>query len=102
MPEYLLCLLAVLIVVVLLHMILLGGKPLFCTVRGHLAYFGILWALAIAWDGFEIWRGHWFYSRDFLVCDPPLLGVPVEDYVFCFVVPYLCAVVFRLVQRGDK
>ena len=98
MPEYFAILIVVLTVVALVEEGCLRG-PLFPNWKQRLAYFGSLWVLAIVWDWFEIWRGHWSYNSDLLICDPPILGIPVEDYLFCFVVPYLCAVVFRLVQR---
>jgi len=57
----------------------------------------ILFTLGTLWDSFAIIRGHWTYPLG------KTLGItigvmPIEDYLFMLVVPYLCITTYKVVD----
>lgn len=66
---------------------------------GHMVRTNIVFLLiAIVWDHFAIARGHWFFGQQYLL--GPRIGLmPIEEYVFVLVVPYMILVLFRLFEK---
>lgn len=57
-----------------------------------------LFAVGVVWDTYAVSRGHWEFNDEFL------LGVyigklPLEEYVFILVIPYLVLVVYHALKR---
>jgi len=73
---------------------------LFDSLREALIVFGSLFVIGIIWDSFSIYRGYWSFNRSFL------LGIkiglmPLEEYLFVIVIPFLTLVIYRMVRRKD-
>jgi lycopene beta-cyclase len=95
MPEYLL-------IITLLFFVSLAIScfipPLFSSRLRALIYFASIFCVGFLFDWFSLWRGHWVYDEKFMV-GWSLGGVPVEDYLFFLVIPYLCVVLYRWVSH---
>ncbi len=57
-----------------------------------------LFAIGSAWDSFAIYRGYWSYNRQFYVGMTVGL-MPLEEYLFMVVVPFLTLVVYAIVRQ---
>jgi len=73
---------------------------LFDSLREALIVFGSLFVIGIIWDSFSIYRGYWSFNSSFL------LGIkiglmPLEEYLFVIVIPFLTLVIYRMVRRKD-
>jgi len=71
---------------------------LFKNPKQMLLFWGFVFIIAIIWDHFAIWRGHWIYPQD------KIIGIniglmPIEDFFFIFVVNYACLLFYRLSER---
>lgn len=57
-----------------------------------------LLVIGVAWDTYAVTRGHWTFNDEFLI--GIYIGkLPLEEYVFIIVVPYLVLVVYHVFKR---
>ena len=73
---------------------------LFDSFREALTVFGSLFVIGVAWDTFSIYRGYWSFNSSFLVGISIGL-MPLEEYLFVLVIPFLTLVIYRMVRRKD-
>lgn len=68
----------------------------------QMIYFYIIFYLVgIFWDNFAVWRGHWYYPGK------GILGIfigyiPLEDYLFVFVLANFGIALFRMTEKYVK
>lgn len=55
----------------------------------------------ILWDIWAVRAGHWSFNERYVV-GPYLFGVPVEELLFFFTVPFACMYVWGVVRKHDK
>jgi lycopene cyclase domain-containing protein len=73
---------------------------LFKSVKEGLLVIGSLFFIGSVWDSFAILRGYWSYREEFLVGIK--IGVmPLEEYLFVLVIPFLTLVIYRIVRRKN-
>jgi len=63
----------------------------------------ITWSLTIAvigilWDYFAIWQRHWIFPGDGLI-GIRIFGLPIEEYLFAFIIPYFALTVYRIYKK---
>ncbi len=97
--EYLLILISV-------FLICLAAKwkfklQLFRSTREAFVVMFSLFAIGSAWDSFAIYRGYWSYNRQFYV-GISLGLMPLEEYLFMLVVPFLTFVVYAIVRKASE
>jgi len=54
--------------------------------------------IAVMWDQFAIYRGHWSFNPKFLL-GPKIGYMPIEEFLFVFVVGYLGLLVYKLLEN---
>lgn len=54
-------------------------------------------ALYIAWDAFFTKEGVWYFNEKYIT-NNPLFGLPVEEVLFFFVVPYCCIFIYECIR----
>jgi len=57
--------------------------------------------IAIIWDSFAIWRGHWSFEG------PGLIGIkiglmPLEEYLFAIIIPYFVLTIHKALRKEIK
>src|SRR3989344_5619436 len=52
--------------------------------------------VAVLWDSFSVWRGHWSFSFN---SGYSIGFLPLEEYLFAFVVPYFVITFYTLFRR---
>jgi lycopene cyclase domain-containing protein len=66
---------------------------------------GILLAIAILfigglWDSYAILKGYWSFKEEFFIGIN--IGVmPLEEYLFMLIIPFLVLVLYRIVTRKN-
>jgi len=73
---------------------------LFHSSREAMKVFGSLLAIGSAWDTFSIYRGYWSYKQQFFI-GLKIGLMPLEEYLFMIVVPFLTLVIYRIVRRNE-
>ena len=68
---------------------------LFQTTKQMFWFWTIVVFFGIFWDAYAIYSGHWQYS-DAALIGLRVLNVPLEDFLFVFVVPYFVLVIYSL------
>ena len=68
--------------------------------QGRLLVF-IFFIVGVVWDSFAIWRGHWIFP------DTKTIGIkiglmPLEEYLFIFIIPYFIITVYKLTEKYFK
>lgn len=59
----------------------------------------LLLAIGGLWDSYAILRGYWSFNKQFLIGIN--IGVmPLEEYLFMLIIPFLVLVLYRIVTRG--
>ena len=96
MLEYLIILLGLLLVTVFLHKKF--QLKLFESRKQLFVFLLVEYIIGIAWDSYAIYRGHWVYPHE------RTLGIfiglmPLEDYLFIFVVPYFSLIIYKLIIK---
>jgi lycopene cyclase domain-containing protein len=93
--EYLVTLLCVFLICIGVKF---GYKlQLFKSVKEGLLVIGALFVIGSIWDSFAILRGYWSYKEDYFVGIK--IGVmPLEEYLFMLVIPFLTLIIYRLVR----
>jgi len=92
--------LAILISVFLISMILkLKYKiQLFKSAKEGLLMAITLLIIGVLWDSYAILRGYWSFEEEFFVGID--IGVmPLEEYLFMLIIPFLVLVLYRIVTR---
>jgi lycopene cyclase domain-containing protein len=55
----------------------------------------------ILWDIYATWSGHWSFNDKYLV-GVDFLGIPLEEMLFFFTVPYACLFTYEAVGRYSR
>jgi len=95
-PEYLAIEVVVLSFFLLLESIL--DLALWKSWRHQAAFFLVTGVVALSWDSFAIWRGHWTFDPRFLV-GVQVGNLPLEEVFFAVIVPYVVLVIHGAVQK---
>jgi lycopene cyclase domain-containing protein len=73
---------------------------LFKSAKEGLLVIGSLFVIGSVWDSFAILRGFWSYRKEFFVGIN--IGVmPLEEYLFVLVIPFLTLIIYRIVRRKN-
>ena len=57
--------------------------------------------IGVIWDSFAIWRGHWMFPQGKNL--GIVLGLmPLEEYLFIFVIPYFILTVYKIIDAGFR
>ncbi|MBI3386070.1 lycopene cyclase domain-containing protein [Candidatus Gottesmanbacteria bacterium] len=99
MPEYAIILLSLFIIAFILQR-LFRLQPYRSTKHMILTY-AIALPIAVAWDQFAIWRGHWAFGEQFLL-GPHIGYMPIEEFGFFFIFPYFGLVVYKLIEKNSS
>ncbi|MEK6967516.1 MAG: lycopene cyclase domain-containing protein [Nanoarchaeota archaeon] len=91
--EYFIFELIFLLFLVCIHFV--AKVKLFRSKTEMLLFWGSAFFIGILWDQLAIWRGHWRYA------DSKMLGInigfmPLEDFIFIFVVDYAILLAYRI------
>lgn len=65
--------------------------------QGLLAGFGVVSLPFIIWDVIATRDGHWAFNEEFIL-GPKILGLPIEEILFFFLVPIVMIIVWYLVR----
>lgn len=96
MPEYSLILLALFLVSFYLHQhykvkIFKSNKHLIMT-------YLVALLVAVAWDQFAIYRGHWSFGEQYLL-GPRIGYMPIEEFGFFFTCTYFVFTVYKIMEK---
>lgn len=96
MPEYFVILMFLLVIALTLHKSF--SVKLFKS-RKHciLTYLAGILIITI-WDNFAIYRGHWTFGQQYLL-GPKIGYMPIEEYLFVIIFPYLGMVVYKILDK---
>jgi len=73
---------------------------LFHSTREALIVTVSLLVIGSVWDSFAIFRGYWSFNKEFFV--GLTIGLmPLEEYLFMMVIPFLTLVVYRIARREN-
>lgn len=99
MPEYSLMLLILLFLAGFLHYF---SKVKIFKSKSHFIFlYLVLLGVGTLWDQYAIYRGHWSFGKNFLL-GPHLGYMPIEEYVFIFIVTYFILVVHKIMEKQLK
>lgn len=99
MPEYSFILTLLFIATLFLHRYF--KLRLFSSFRHALLLYVVVLVIAVMWDQFAIWRGHWSFNEKFLLGS--YIGyMPIEEYGFVLVMPYFGLVLYKLTEKLVK
>jgi len=71
---------------------------LFRSLKEALTVIGSLFIIGSVWDSFSIFRGYWVFNKEFFV--GITIGLmPLEEYLFMLVIPFMTLVVYRIARR---
>lgn len=96
MPEYLFILIVVFFVTLSLHT--LSRVKLYTSLRHFLIFNIVNLFLAVIWDQFAIYRGHWHFESRFLV-GVNIGFMPIEEFLFVLVVSYFAIVLYKVIEK---
>lgn len=99
MPEYAIILLALLVISIFLHRYF--KVKIFQSGLQIILLYVIVLVVAVVWDQFAIWRGHWSFNEKFLI-GPKIGYMPIEEYGFILVVSYFGLVVYKITEKLTK
>lgn len=51
----------------------------------------------IVWDGYFAGEHIWFFNSTYIIAEPSIYNLPIEEILFFFVVPYCCTFVYECV-----
>jgi len=99
MPEYFFILVFLFFVALILHItfkVKIYHSPV------HFLLTSLLGIIIISvWDNFAIYRGHWSFGQQFLL-GPKIGRVPIEEYLFILIFPYLGIVIYKILEKKLK
>ena len=99
MPEYAILLIGFLVVAALVHRIF--RLRVYASVKQAIIVHGFGLIAGSLWDQYAIWRGMWVYNKYFLLGQ--WIGyMPLEDYLFVLIVPYVMFVAAAFVKKKIK
>ena len=98
--EYLLLLISILLVCIILN---LGCKlQVFQSSKQALVVLVSLFVIGTGLDSFAVLRGYWSYNENPNFFAGIKIGVlPIEEYLFMIVIPYLTLTIFGLVRKAN-
>ena len=59
---------------------------------------GIVFAAAILWDNYAIYRGHWSFGEKYLL-GPKLGFMPIEEFAFVIITSYFGLVIYKISEK---
>lgn len=62
----------------------------------------IFFVVGIAWDSLGVLRGHWLFPEAAATSGIFIGVLPLEEYLFCLIVPYWIITVYRVVIKLVK
>jgi lycopene cyclase domain-containing protein len=71
---------------------------LFKNTKQTILLFAFLFVFGVAWDSLAVFRGHWIFPGSGLVGITIFL-LPIEDYLFMILVPYLVLVSKGVIEK---
>jgi lycopene cyclase domain-containing protein len=71
---------------------------LFRSTKEGLIVIGSLLVIGSVWDSFAIFRGYWSYNEAFLI-GLNIGFMPLEEYLFMLVIPFLSLVIYQIARR---
>jgi len=99
MPEYFIILVVLFFIALTLQVTL---KVKIYHSLAHLFFTNLLGIIIISiWDNLAIYRGHWSFGRQFLL-GPKIGLMPIEEYLFILIFPYLGLVVYKILEKKLK
>lgn len=96
MPEYLIILIGVFLVTVFLHKyfkIKIYKSPKHFVIFNFINVF-----LATIWDQIAIARGHWTFTKEFLL-GPKIGAMPIEEFLFVLVLSYFALTLYKILEK---
>jgi lycopene cyclase domain-containing protein len=95
--EYLILLISIFLACIAVK---LGYKLQLFKSKKHAALtMGALFVIGSALDSFALLRGYWSYQQQFFV-GIKIEVIPLEEYVFMLVIPFLAITVYRLASEA--
>ena len=97
--EYLIILLAILIITAFLewrhHIHLYHSR------KERIIITLVFFIIGVVWDSYQMSKGHWVYPG------PGTLGItigfiPLEDYLFVLIVPYMILTIYKILDKKIK
>lgn len=99
MPEYPMILTVLFLVGFFLHR--LTKVKLFSSTKNMLIFYLIFVIIGVVWDQYAIFRGHWTYKSEYLT-GVRIGYMPLDDYLFGFIVTYFGLVLYKVVEKYSK
>ncbi len=96
MPEYLLILILVFLATVFLHIYF--KVRIYKSPKHFIIFNSINVFLATIWDQIAISRGHWTFSKEFLL-GPKIGFMPIEEFLFVLVLSYFALTFFKILEK---
>ncbi len=96
--EYLLLLVSILIVCIIINLIF--KLQIFESIKQAVVVFSSLFVVGIVLDSFAVLRGYWSYNTNgnFFV-GIKIGALPLEEYVFMIVIPYMILTIFGQIRK---
>ncbi|MEI8130053.1 MAG: lycopene cyclase domain-containing protein [bacterium] len=60
-----------------------------------------MFLFGLAWDYFATYRHHWIFPGNGLI-GIRIFGLPIEEFLFFLIAPYIALVVFKYHEQEDK
>ncbi|MBP9716467.1 MAG: lycopene cyclase domain-containing protein [Candidatus Levybacteria bacterium] len=96
MPEYLIILILVFLVTVLLHFYF--KIKIYKSPKHFIIFNSINVFLATIWDQIAIARGHWTFSKEFLL-GPKIGFMPIEEFLFVLILSYFALTFYKIIEK---
>ena len=96
--EYLLLLVSILLACIILNLVF--KLQIFKSAKQAVVVLVSLFVIGTVLDSFAVLRGYWSYSENVNSFVGIKIGVlPIEEYLFMFVIPFLTLTIYSLVKK---